>query len=137
MRILGTELRPATAAVLAGVMACMTPAGLAASEHVVPAETLVQELEADSAQRAADEQALQELFRSESSQKALTAAGLDAEQVTAGVAALDGEDLSRLAERARAFQSEVAAGALNNQQITYILIALGTAVLILVLVAAD
>jgi hypothetical protein len=62
---------------------------------------------------------------------------MDAEQVTAGVATLEDADLSRLAERARSYQADVAAGALNNQQITYILIALGTAVIILVIVAAD
>lgn len=136
MRILGSELRPALAAVLASAMVCMAPAGLSAAEHVVPAESLAQRLEADAAQRLADEQALRDLFQSETSRKTLEAVGLHAEQVSAGVAALGAEDLSRLAERARAFQSEVAAGALDNQQITYILIALGTAVIILVIVAA-
>ena len=137
MRILGIEFRPVVGALLAGVMACMAPAGLAASNHVVPAEALTQHLEAETAQRAADEQALTELFQTESSGKALEAAGLDAERVTAGVAALDDEDLSRLAERARDLQAKVAAGALNNQQITYILIALGTAIIVLLIVGTD
>ena len=137
MRILGTEIRTPVAVVLAGVMACMAPVWLPAAEHVVPAEALAEQLEADSAQRVSNEQVVREVLQSESASKTLSAAGLDAEQVTAGVAALGDEDLSRLAERARAFQADVAAGALNNQQITYILIALGTAVLILVIVAAD
>lgn len=137
MRILGFELRPVVAAVLAGAMVSMAPASLSAADHIVPSETLTQRLEASSAQRAADEEVLQDLFQADSSRATLEAAGLDAEQVAAGVAALDDADLSRLAERARAFQQEVAAGALNNQQITYILIALGTAVIILVIVAAD
>lgn len=135
MRIRGIELRAATAAVLAGVMAVTAPAGLSAADHVVPPEALTLQLEADSARRAADEQALQELFLS--SRDTLESAGLDADQVTAGVAALDDEDLATLAERARAFQAEVAAGALNNQQITYILIALGTAIIVLLIVGAD
>jgi hypothetical protein len=138
MRILNKQLRPALAAILAGLMAGVAPAGLLrAAEHVVPSEALTQRLEADSARRAADEKALQELFASESSRRVLSAAGMDAEQVTAGVATLEDADLSRLAERARSYQADVAAGALNNQQITYILIALGTAVIILVIVAAD
>jgi hypothetical protein len=137
MRILTKQLRPAVAAVLAGLMAGFAPAGLRAAEHIVPAEALTLRLEASSAQRAADEKALTDLFAAESSRKALASAGLDAQQVTAGVAALGSDELSRLAERARALQSDVAAGALNNQQITYILIALGTAVIILVIVAAD
>lgn len=137
MRILKTQLRSGLAAVLAGLMAGVAPASLRAAEHVVPAETLTERLEAESARRTADEQALSGLFRQESARKTLAAAGLDAQQVVHGVAALSNADLSKLAERARGFQSDVAAGALTNQQITYILIALGTAVIILVIVAAD
>jgi hypothetical protein len=137
MRILNKQLRSASAGVLAGWIACFAPAGLQAAEHVVPSEALTQRLEADSARRAANEQTLEGLFAAESSRKVLAAAGLDAQQVSAGVSALGDQDLARLAERARSFQTEVAAGALHNQQITYILIALGTAVIILVLVAAD
>ena len=134
---INTQLRPALAAVLAGLMAGFAPAGLQAAEHVVPAETLTQRLEAETARRAADERALWDLFASEQAGKALAAAGLDAKQVSEAVLTLADEDLSRLADRARTFQADVAAGALNNQQITYILIALGTAVIILVIVAAD
>ena len=137
MRIQNKALRPAVAAVLALVMAAMTPAGLPAQEHVVPLDELQQQLDSAAAQRQADEQALSEVFGAESSRETLQAAGLDAEQISAAVTTLDDDALAGLAERARAFQAEVAAGALNNQQITYILIALGTAVLILVIVAAD
>jgi hypothetical protein len=42
----------------------------------------------------------------------------------------------RLVARTDKLQHDVAAGALSNQQITYILIALATAVIILVIVAA-
>jgi len=135
MRILGIELRPMLAAALAATMASAAPGIASAAEHIVPDQEMTQRLEASSVQRAENERALQRLFSA--SQDTLEAAGLDAEQVSAGVAALGDEDLSRLAERARTFQSEVAAGALNNQQITYILIALGTAVIVLILVGAD
>jgi hypothetical protein len=137
MRILNKQLRSATAAILAGLLAGFAPAGLQAAEHVVPSEALTQRLESDAAQRTADEQALIRLFETDSAQKTLAAAGLDAQQAVAGVSALNADELSRLAERARAYQADVAAGALNNQQITYILIALATAVIILVIVAAD
>ena len=49
---------------------------------------------------------------------------------------LSDEELARLAARTDKVQRDMAAGALNNQQITYILIALGTAVLVLILVKA-
>ena len=137
MRILKLRLWSASAALLAGLLAAMTPAvGLRAAEHVVSPASLAERLDAGSAQRAADERALRDLLTADSSRKTLQAAGLDAQQVVQSVSALGDEDLSRLAERARSFEADVAAGALTNQQITYILIALGTAVIILVIVAA-
>ena len=56
--------------------------------------------------------------------------------MTAAVAALDSETLQRLAERVSAVNADVSAGALSNQELTYIVIALATAVLILVILAA-
>jgi hypothetical protein len=136
MRFSRIDFRPALAVVLTGALTGVALAGPRAAEHVVPAEALTQSLEARSAARAADERTLQDVLGEDAARKTLEAAGLDAQQVTAGVAALDDEELAGLAERARAFQAEAAAGALNNQQITYILIALGTAVIVLIIVGA-
>jgi hypothetical protein len=50
---------------------------------------------------------------------------------------LNDKELARLAAQAEKVQADVAAGALDNhQQISYIIIALATAVLILVIVVA-
>jgi len=49
---------------------------------------------------------------------------------------LNDQELARLAARAEKANSDFAAGSLTNQELTYIVIALGTAVLILVIVAA-
>jgi hypothetical protein len=49
---------------------------------------------------------------------------------------LNDEELSRLASRCRQVESDISGGELNNQEMTYIIIALATAVIILVLVAA-
>jgi hypothetical protein len=46
------------------------------------------------------------------------------------------EELARLAEKTNQIQNDFAAGSLTNQQLTYIVIALGTAVLVLLIVAA-
>ncbi|MCB1020699.1 MAG: hypothetical protein KDC27_12280 [Acidobacteria bacterium] len=137
MRIFTTQLRSGLAVVLAGLMAAVAPVDLRAAEHVVPSDALTQRLEAGAAQRAADEAALRGLFGSEAARKTLAASGVNADEAVNGVAALSNEDLAKLADRARAYQADVAAGALTNQQITYILIALATAVIILVIVAAD
>ena len=60
--------------------------------------------------------------------------GVD-DQVTAALPLLGDEELAQLASRAERAQADFAAGALSNQEITYILIALATAVIILVIVA--
>jgi hypothetical protein len=61
---------------------------------------------------------------------------MDQSKVRQAVSFLSDEELARLAARATRIENDFAAGALNNQQITYILIALATAVVILVIVAA-
>jgi hypothetical protein len=46
------------------------------------------------------------------------------------------DELARLAARTNQLQQNFAGGALNNQQMTYAIIAIATAVLVLVIVAA-
>jgi hypothetical protein len=46
---------------------------------------------------------------------------------------LNDEELSRLASQCRQVESDISAGSLSNQEITYILIALATAVIIVIL----
>jgi hypothetical protein len=49
---------------------------------------------------------------------------------------LNDEELDRLASQCSQVESDISAGALSNQEITYIIIALATAVIILVIVVA-
>ena len=49
---------------------------------------------------------------------------------------LSDEELARLALQTDKIQNDLAAGALTNQQLTYMTIALATAVIILIIVAA-
>ena len=73
-------------------------------------------------------------FSSEQAREAFKSAHLDSERVQKAVSSLDDNELSKLANQTRHIQNDFAAGALTNQQITYILIALGTAVIVLILV---
>jgi hypothetical protein len=66
----------------------------------------------------------------------LKTAQIDPARVDKVVSTLNAEELSRLAARTQAIESDFAAGALTNQELTYVIIALATAVLILVIVAA-
>ena len=73
-------------------------------------------------------------FSSDLSRNALKTAHIDSERVQKAVSSLDENELAKLAEQTRHVQKDIAAGALTNQQITYILIAIGTAVIVLILV---
>ena len=63
--------------------------------------------------------------------QALKASNLDMRKVETAVSFLSDEELAKLAAQSREMQRDLAAGALNNQQITYILIALVTAVIVI------
>ena len=73
-------------------------------------------------------------FSSDPARKALATAHLDTNRIQKGLPGLSSEELARLAAQTRQIQTDFAAGALTNQQITYILIALGTAVIVLIAV---
>jgi hypothetical protein len=73
-------------------------------------------------------------FSSDVAQKAFNTAKLDSGRIDKAVSALDADELAKLAAQTRQVQNDFAAGTLTNQQITYILIALGTAVIVLIAV---
>lgn len=99
-----------------------------------------QELQKAVARRAAERSdrivALKKFFGSPEASRALRRAQLGPVRVQTAVASLEDADLARLASRAAAAERDFAAGALSNQEITYILIALATAVVVLIIVAA-
>jgi len=109
---------------------------LLAQEHVVTAADLQSELSKSAATRQANLAKVRNFLSSEPARKALKSAKIDQQKVEKAVPYLSDEELARLAARTDKVQRDMAAGALNNQQITYILIALGTAVLVLILVKA-
>jgi hypothetical protein len=108
---------------------------VAQESHAVPLTELHRDAAATTASRQADLEKVGRFFSSEAAQKALRSVKLDGDQVKAALPLLGDEELARLASRAERAQADFAAGALSNQEITYILIALATAVIILVIVA--
>lgn len=102
-----------------------------AQEHVVPQVELQKRAIQASQERQRNLQELDSLFAHEAVAKVL-----DRTRLRQAAGLLSDEELARLAARAKAIRSDFAAGALTNQELTYIVIALGTAVLILVIVAA-
>jgi hypothetical protein len=117
----------------------LTLASVCAQEqntHVIPLAELQASVIAAGQQRQENLSRLERFFSGASAEKALQSAHLNGSQVRSVVAMLDDQELARLAARADKANSDFAAGSLSNQELTYIVIALGTAVLILVIVAA-
>jgi len=129
-----SSFRRTTAVLVA--MSLPLASGLAQDSHVVPQSELHASVVAAGQQRHENLSRLERFFTGDSAEKALHAGRLSGNQIRNAVALLDDQELARLAARAEKANSDFAAGALNNQELTYIIIALGTAVLILVIVAA-
>ena len=111
-------------------------APLPAADHLVPSADMRQQLTDREQSRSEKVDQLTEFFQSPAASQALAKAGIDAGKISKAVSSLDNESLESLTAHALDAQRDLSAGALNNQQLTYIIIALGTAVLILVIVAA-
>lgn len=109
---------------------------LAADDHVVPIGELHQRSLSASRARQTDVAKVEGFLALEPVQQTLRTAKLDSASVERAVALLSDDELARLAARTDKARADLRGGALTNQEITYILIALGTAVLILVIVAA-
>ena len=125
--------RNVTAILLAVVFPVM--GAMAQQDHVVPLAELHRDTAAATGSRQANLNKVDRFFSSPAAEKALHSVKLDGDQVKAALPLLGDEELARLAARADRAQADFAAGVLSNQEITYILIALATAVIILVIVA--
>jgi hypothetical protein len=79
---------------------------------------------------------VQAFFSSELARKAMKVGKIDYQRVQTAVATMSPEELTRLAARTNQLQQDFAGGALNSQQTTYAIIALATAVFVLIIVAA-
>jgi hypothetical protein len=112
------------------------PQQLVAQEHIVAPDAIQQQLVKAAEQRDRNVESLDQFFGSAAAQKALKGAGMSSEQVKNAVSQLNDDELAQLASKAQGAQHDFAAGSLTNQQLTYVIIALATAVIILVIVVA-
>ena len=131
-------MQPSTSRILIASLICaltfvlQTPL-LAARDHIVAPAELQQAAASAARLRQQNIDKVEKFFSSERAEKTLKSAHLDAVQVKNAVPTLSNQELARLASRADKAQKDFAAGAWTNQQITYILIALATAVIVLIL----
>lgn len=105
-------------------------------QHVVPAAQLQRDLAAISAKRKAQIATLENFLSTPRARHALQSAGMNYKVVRRGVPLLSSRQLASLSARAAKANHRFRAGALTNQQLTYIIIALATAVIVIVIVKA-
>jgi biopolymer transport protein ExbB/TolQ len=109
---------------------------LRAEDHLVCRSDLQQAVLAASSNRQNNIAKVQKFLAAEPVQKALASTGLKSSKIEKAIPQLSDEELARLARQTDKIQNDLAAGALTNEQLTYVIIALATAVLILIIVAA-
>ena len=121
--------------IVAALLTCLLVSAptVSAQDHVVSTAELRQALQMASEKRHNDIKTVREFFGTDAVKKSLNVAHMDLQKIQTAVSVLNNDELSQLAGRVQAAQKEMVAGALTNQQLTYIVIALGAAVLVLVL----
>ena len=132
------KLRKPLAMVLMSAIAWLAVPGQSAfaDEHAVSAADLHQTLVESAKTRQTNVETVQRFLKSEAVQKTLGHQIVSVAKVEKAIPLLNDEELSRLASQCRQVESDISGGELNNQEITYIIIALAAAVLVLVIVAA-
>lgn len=134
MAVLRRAVKVVVVLLLTFAFAC--PPDVLAQQHVVATADLQKEVASASQTRQKNEAQVEQFFSSAQAQQALKSAHMDLQQVQKAVRSLDDEELARLAAQTRKAQNDFAAGALSNQDMTYIIIALATAIIIIVIVVA-
>jgi len=109
------------------------PHGLLAEEHVVSSAELRKELVGATEVRRNNLKQVRDFFSSAPVREAMKNLPTDTTKVEQAVSSLSDEELARLAQRTQRIQEDFAAGALTNEHLTYIVIALAAAVLVLIL----
>ncbi|HLV00865.1 MAG TPA: hypothetical protein VKZ59_06340 [Acidobacteriota bacterium] len=112
-----------------GLMPCL----LAQSQVVAPQELRQAVIDSAKARRQKIER-IQGFFSSEPVRKAMASADLNLQYVQNAVPFLSAKELGQLEARVNQIEEDIVGGALTNQEITYILIALATAVIVLIIV---
>ena len=130
--------RSTAAALVTFTLGLLLPfaAKLQAQDHVVPATDLQQQIQNTARAREQNLAKVQKFFSEERVNKALKTARMDPQKIQKAVPSLSDEELARLALQTDKVQRDTAAGALTNTQITYIIIALATALLVTLIFVA-
>ena len=119
------------------LLQCSFQSILAGTNHVVTTGELRQAMVKQTSNRQASLDALERLFSRPEIRGAVETTMGSPEKARGALSKLSDEELARLAQKATGAEKDFAAGALSNEELTYIVIALAAAVLVLIIVAAD
>ena len=109
---------------------------LRAQDHVVSRSDLHQAMRSAAQIRQENQSKVEKFFAQERVQETLKSAKIDAARVQKAVPSLTDDELARLAAQTDKVQKDMTAGALNNTQITYIIIAIATALIVTLIFVA-
>lgn len=138
----GKSLLASLMAVLIILAPALSPSALAQTaparpgQHIVSTADLQNDVATAAAARKADQAKVEAFLSTPRARQEMKKVGLNYRVVQRAIPQLSQEELASLAGRADKAQQEFAAGALTNQQLTYIIIALATAVVVIILVKA-
>ena len=117
-------------------LSVLIPQTLSAQGSSVTASELRDAVRKSAATRQQNLDQVHAFFGDPTVRTVLNTAHIDAKRIEKTVSTMEPGELAKLAARTAQIQNDFAAGALNNQELTYIIIALGAAVLVLIVVAA-
>lgn len=116
------------------VFLLLLPQLAAGQTSVVPSSELRDAVAAAAKARQKNLDDVRSFFSGAEAKAAMKSARVDYRKVDKAVATMSADELERLAAKTNAAQRDFAAGALSNQELTYIVIALATAVIVLLIV---
>lgn len=105
-------------------------------EHVVPIQEMQTRLDRQAQQRQSHLKTVDQVLSMPRVQTVLEASKIDTRQLRTAASLLTDAELSAIAAKARQVQTDVEGGALSNQQLTYIVIALVTALVVTLIFVA-
>jgi hypothetical protein len=105
-------------------------------QHIVSTAELQNDVAAAAATRRANQAKVEAFLSTPKARQEMKKVGVNYSVVQRAIPQLSQDELANLAARVDKAQKEFQAGALTNQQLTYIIIALATAVLVILIVKA-
>ena len=119
------------------VFVLVSQQGLLAQSQVVRPSEMKNAIEKATAARQKNLDQVRSFFSSKPVKSVLSKASISSDRIDKAVSSMSADELAKLAQRTQKIQGDFAAGSLSNQELTYVVIALAAAVLVLIVVAAD